>query len=216
MSNSNRNRRKTTFGSVVMRVAGVLLALTAVTVWATSFMFAKYTTRTNAKNDARVAEFDVDFKMIAPTEVPELSFAEGGGGDYSVTLVNKSETAVRSELVFDFSTINANGRLFDSFKVTVGTGENAVITTYTIGSDNKVTLKDKYDLGPAGTETAEQTVAFTLTFPAVDITAHTGENGQAAQDGWAALLALTENLEGLSGTTDTLPFDVFAVFTQID
>lgn len=213
MSYSNNKRNKTSPGSIIMRVAGILFALTAVTVWGTSFMLAKFTTGGQGDSKARVAEFDVDFTLTAPTDTPVISISDGGSGEYSIKLTNRSETAVRAELVFDFSMLNAKGQLFDKCSITIGSGTDAATKEYTIGSNNKVTLDKKYALGPVGTSTATQTVDFTLKFPAALIADVAGTD----QDGWTALLALTKNMSGLSDTADeALPFDVFAVFTQID
>ena len=208
MSYSNNKRSKTSPGSIIMRVAGILFALTAVTVWGTSFMLAKFTTGGQGDSKARVAEFDVDFTLTPPPDTPVISISDGGSGTYKFTLTNKSETAVRAELVFDFSMLNAKGQLFDECSITIdGTTKDYEI------KNNKITLKDKYSLGPVGTTTATQTVEFTLKFPAALI----ADVAETDQDGWTALLALTENMSGLSDTAaEALPFDVFAVFTQID
>ena len=226
MSNSNRNRRKTTFGSVVMRIAGVLLALTAVTVWATSFMFAKYTTKTEEKTESRVAKFDVDAGM-EESDGLLIDVALGDTGKYIVTLTNDSETAVRGDLVLDFTELNTAFKdtsatpkpipIIEEITVSAvaeapasgnGTEPGAEVVieenTYTL-VNNKVMLSGVKDLVPGG--------KFTVT---VDL----GVDALGAD----AINAITANMTGLDSSAGTLgedgdlefPFYVKAIFTQID
>ena len=219
MSSTNKRKTKATAGGIMMRVAGVLLAITALTVWGTSFLLAKYTAGGNGGDKARVAKFEVGSAMTGDTVV--VSVSEGGSGTFTVTLTNKSETAVRADLTLDFTELNnaytvpgegeatpAPVKIINTVKVKVGTGSES---EYTVGADNKVTIPDKFDMAAAGTSPATSTVSFTLTIPA--LTGATGDDAAAAK---AALLAITKNMTGLSGETEELPFDVIATFTQID
>ena len=201
MSNENKKRNKASAGPILMRTAGILFALTAVTVWATSFLFAKYTTGGKGVDKSRVAEFSVEAAGSQDETVIDLS--EGGTGKYTVTLTNKSETAVSASLVIDYSRI---GKLINKVEAKAGTGESAVTLTCTPDASASKTTTGVVALGPAGTAAATKTVTLTITFPAVD---------DAAAD-MNTILALTEPMTGLSGETGKLPFDVFAVFTQID
>ena len=205
MSDGNKKRNKASAGSILMRTAGILFALTAVTVWATSFLFAKYTTGGSQSNKARVAEFEVEVAGEQIDTVIDLS--EGGTGEYTVTLTNRSETAVSANLVIDYSRI---GKLISNVTAVTGTTENPATLPCTLNSTTSKATTGAVALGPAGTASAVKTVIFTITFPAVDIYA---ETGAADMD---ALLAITQPMKGLKGETDKLPFDVFAVFTQID
>ena len=184
-----------------MRTAGILFALTAVTVWATSFLFAKYTTGDKGVDKSGVAEFNVVAEGTQEETVIDLS--EGGTGTYIVTLTNKSETAVSANLVIDYTKI---GKLINVIEAVTGEGENATEINCTLDADAFKVTTDAVALGPKGTVAATKTVTLTITFPAVD---------DAAAD-MNTILALTEPMTGLSGETDKLPFDIFAVFTQID
>ena len=205
MSDGNKKRNKASAGPILMRTAGILFAITAVTVWATSFLFAKYTTGGIRADKARVAEFEVEVAGEQDDTVIDLSL--GGTGEYTVTLTNKSETAVSANLVIDYSRI---GKLISNVTAVTGTTDNPVTLGCTINSTTSKATTDPVALGPAGTASAKKTVTLTITFPPVIIDAET----EAAYID--ALLAITEPMKGLKGETDKLPFDVFAVFTQID
>lgn len=223
MNNSNQNRRRTTFGSVVMRVAGVLLAVTALTVWATSFMFARYTTGFNSVNGGRTAKFDVAFNMEEEDGLL-IDVAAGDTGKYVITLTNDSETAVRGDLELDFTDLNTAFKDSSATpqaipiitKITVSavantadqTSAETVIEEKTCElTNNKVLLSGVKDLAPGG--------VFTVT---VDL-------GVDALSG-AALNAITASMTGLDSSANTgensangdleFPFYVKAIFTQID
>lgn len=225
MSNLNQNRRrKATFGTAVMRVAGVLLALTALTVWATSFMFARYTTRTGFDSDGRVAKFNVGMNMETSEELL-IDVALGGeNGQYVVTLTNNSETAVRSDLELDFTEINTTYKDSNNnytpviTKITARvdkTPEDPQSTAapdtiiaakdYTV-TDNKVLIPGVKDLAPG----ANFSVIINMGT----------EEGLSAE----AIKAITASMTGLnSADADDpaegdveLPFYVKAIFTQID
>ncbi len=212
MSSKNERKSKATAGSILMRSAGILLALTALTVWGTSFLFAKYTAGGNGGDGARVAKFDVNATM--PSQTVTVDVCEGGAGSFVVKLTNKSEVAVRAGLTLDFTTLNTTAfgtadapqKIVSTVNVKFSddTGNG---TDITVGDDNKAVIDKTFDMAAAGS-TADgiaETVTFTLTIPAL----------VSANDN-AALLAITKNMTGLSGTTDAMPFDVIATFVQID
>ena len=87
-----------------------------------------------------------------------------------------------------------------------GEGENAAAINCTLDADAFKVTTGGVALGPKGTAAAAQTVTLTISFPAV--------YDDAADIN--TILALTEPMTGLSGETGKLPFDIFAVFTQID
>lgn len=201
MSDGKKKRNKASAGPIMMRIAGILFAITAVTVWATSFLLAKYTTGVKNADDTRVAEFSVEAAGAQEATVIDLS--EGGTCTYTVTLTNKSETAVAANLVIDYSVI---GKLISKVEAVTGTGENAVALDCTLDTTAPKATTDTVALGPKGTTADTKTVTLTITFPAVD---------DPTAD-MASILALTEPMHGLSGETGKLPFEIFAVFTQID
>ena len=124
-------------------------------------------------------------------------------GTYTVTLTNKSETAVSANLVIDYSGI---GNLINKIESKTWTGENALALDCTLDTSATKATTGSLALGPKGSATATKTVKLTLTFVAVN-------DPGADMD---AILAITEPMTGLSGETEKIPFDVFAVFTQID
>lgn len=201
MSNENKKRNKASAGPILMRTAGILFAITAVTVWATSFLFAKYTTGGKGVDKSGVAEFNVVAEGTQEETVIDLS--EGGTGTYTVTLTNKSETAVSASLVIDYSKI---GKLISKIEAETGPEGNTTELSCTLDAGNFKATTGGVALGPKGTAAATKTVTLTITFPAVN---------DAAAD-MNTILALTKPMNGLSGETGMLPFDVFAVFTQID
>ena len=201
MSNENKKRNKASAGPILMRTAGILFALTAITVWATSFMFAKYTTGGKGSDNSRVAAFNVDAAWTDETD-PDVTidvsqdFSKEEPVKYVLKLTNKSETAVRADLKFDFSALGT-------------------LASYVTIDGQSLTADGKYayNLDPNGgaKEVTVKIVDFTLE------TGNTTSDGQAEKlDYEAALLVLTKNMKGMSDETEKLPFDVFAVFTQID
>lgn len=210
MSIKNERKNKATAGSILMRTAGILFALTALTVWGTSFLFAKYTAGGNGGDGARVAKFSVDATM--PSQTVTVNVSEGGNGEFTVTLKNMSETAVRAGITLDFTTLNTTAfGTAEAPKKIVSTvnvkfsGETGSGTDITVGNDNKAIVPKSFDMAPAGSTAngITETVTFTLTIPELV----SDQN---------ALLAITKNMTGLSGTTDAIPFDVIATFVQID
>ena len=201
MSDGNKKRNKASAGPILMRTAGILFAVTAITVWATSFMFAKYTTGGKSSDNSRVAAFNVDAAWSDETD-PDVTidvsqdFSEEEPVKYVLKLTNKSETAVRADLKFDFSAL---GTL----------ASYVTVDGQSLTSDGKYA----YNLDPNGgaKEVTVKIVDFTLE------TGNTTSDGQAETlDYEAALLVLTENMKGMSDETEKLPFDVSVTYTQID
>jgi hypothetical protein len=201
MSDRSKKRNKASAGTILMRTAGILFAITAITVWATSMLLAKYTTGGKGSDLARAAQFSVD--AAGEQEDMVIDISKGGTGEYTVTLTNNSETAVSANLVIDYSGI---GNLINKIEAKTGTGENELALDCTLDTSETKATTGALALGPKGSATATKTVTLTLTFVAVNDTG-------ADMD---AILAITEPMTGLSGETEKIPFDVFAVFTQID
>ena len=86
----------------IVRAACVMLCLTLVSVYMTSGMFAKFATGGKKDDKGRVAAFDVD---VGDGGINEYAFVEEEmqpNGDYSVTVTNKSEVAVRYTIEIKF------------------------------------------------------------------------------------------------------------------
>ena len=224
MSKLNRERKRANLGVTMMRVAGVLLAVTAVTVWATSFMFARYTTGGRSGSNGRVAMFNVGAGMETGEELLIDVSTGGENGEYVVTLTNNSETAVRGDLELDFTEINTTFKdgnnnytpLITKITARVDkTPEDPQSTSapdtiiaakdYTV-TDNKVLIPGVKDLAPG----ANFSVIINMGT----------EEGLSAE----AIKAITASMTGLnSAEADDpaegdveLPFYVKAIFTQID
>lgn len=88
------NRKPVQLGSILMRVAAVLVCLIFVTVHLMSGLFAKYTTSGNAPDSARVAKFDVNVSGEASNHV-SISTLTATDNVYTFTVTNNSEVSVR-------------------------------------------------------------------------------------------------------------------------
>lgn len=201
MSSTNERKSKASAGTILMRVSGILLAITALTVWGTSFLLAKYTTGGKGGDSARVAKFDVNATMEDKTVVVDVS--KTASGKFEITLTNLSETAVRAGITLDFTTLNTtykddqNQNVPIITKVKIGNADS-----YTNVVDNKLVIPDTFDMA-AGSGEITPAVTFTLTIPEL-----VNDNN--------ALLAITKTMTGLKGETAAYPFDVVVTFTQID
>lgn len=82
--------------NVFLRLAFVLFFLTLISVWMTSGIYAKYCKIGSANDNAGVASFSV-------TAEGETKSLKGLTADYKITLENKSETAVKYDIVVTVS-----------------------------------------------------------------------------------------------------------------
>lgn len=87
------NRRPIQLGSILMRVAAVLVCLIFVTIHLMSGLFARYTTSGGASDSARVAKFEVDVLGESSNHV-SISDIEVTDHVYTFTVTNRSEVAV--------------------------------------------------------------------------------------------------------------------------
>ncbi|MBO4879299.1 MAG: hypothetical protein J5544_03490 [Clostridia bacterium] len=101
-------KRKKTSKGILIDVALLLVCLLCITTCISSGILARYTTGANGRDGAKLAKFSVSASAEPDPNDPM---------EYSVTVVNGSETAVRYslELVFDqpvegIITVNVNGK----------------------------------------------------------------------------------------------------------
>lgn len=132
-------------GSLMMRIAAVLLCLVMVSVHLMSGMYAKYTTNGSGTDDARVAKFDVEINGSADVTV---DCKTGDNGTYEITVNNKSEVAVsytisvttavaKDSLNFDKSAVTAE---LDTDKGALPvSGSGTHILTFTVNDWSKIT-----------------------------------------------------------------------------
>ena len=106
-----------------MRIAGILLCLVLVSFHFTSGLYARYTTRGEGEDSARVAKFtvDVNSNLLQQEQLVTLDIVPGEK-QYKIEIVNNSEVAVECVVkivnitknipmtfAFDGSTVNSEG-----------------------------------------------------------------------------------------------------------
>ena len=211
MGNTSNKRNRKSSGAVMMRIAGILLVITALTIWGTSFLLAKYKSGGDVGSKARAARFEVAAGMEGGPATIKLEANTNGTydkGEYTVTLTNKSETAVRAELKLDFSqAVNKDG---DFLVKTVNVKFNDTAKDYTVDENGIIKITKVTEVTEGTNEEVEKTIdippAVGTPYPAVKIKiSFTGD-----------VDAITEYMKGLTDETAVFPFDVRAIFTQID
>lgn len=90
-------------GSLMIRIAAVLLCLVMISFHLMGSMFARYTTSGNGSDDARVAKFDVEITGTA-TENVKITYAVTEGGVYTIEVENQSEVAVKYDIIVKIDT----------------------------------------------------------------------------------------------------------------
>lgn len=165
--------------NIPMCAALILLMLTMISIHLTSGLYARYTATATASDSARVAKFDVEGTLTATAT----------NGEYTLTVDNKSEVAVKYKVIVTFGEALPGT---DTLAITLsGAGSSALDTAkkiYTFTSDD-------WTLPPGATGTPH-----TLTI---------GINGI---DGWQDY---TKPVTG-SKVDVTLKFSVDIVAEQID
>lgn len=157
-------------GSLMIRVALILLCLVMISIHLMGGMYAKYTTKGSGGDDARVAKFDVDITgdpvdlVVSCTENPQT-------GTYKITVDNISEVAVRytisvttdiaaGSLYFDKSAVNAVLDVDKGALPVSGTGTHEL--TFTVNDWSAITQSMSGDSG-------EITLNFTVTIDVVQV-----------------------------------------------
>lgn len=164
--------------NIPMCAALVLLMLTMISIHLTSGLYARYTSTATATDSARVAKFDVEGTL------------SGADGNYTLTVNNKSEVAVKYKVIVTFDEALPET---DTLAITLSGAK-----TTTLDATQKFytfTNVDDWKLAPGATGTPH-----TLTI---------GINGAG---GWQDY---TEDVTG-STVNVTLDFSVDVVAEQID
>lgn len=81
-------------GSLMIRVALILLCLVMISIHLMGGMYAKYTTKGSGGDDARVAKFEVLTEGDAKDLVLTSASIDSASGDYKIRITNNSEVAV--------------------------------------------------------------------------------------------------------------------------
>lgn len=84
-------------GTLMMRIAAVLLCLVLFSLHLMSGLYAKYTSSGNGDDTARVAKFEVNVTGI-PSAV-SIDSKTTNNGTYEITVTNESEVAVEYDII---------------------------------------------------------------------------------------------------------------------
>ena len=94
----NVNRRSSlTVGERLMFLAGILFCLILITIALMGGMFARYLTTSDGEDSARVAKFNP--AVLLNHKTTTVHCVENENGTFTLTVDNKSEVAVRYEIV---------------------------------------------------------------------------------------------------------------------
>lgn len=98
MKPSNRPALRT--GSIMMRIAAVLVCMVMASFYLMGGMFARYTASGGSKDDARVAKFQVDvtFQNVAQGTVDATLQYNAVDSTYAIAVNNASEVAIRYDI----------------------------------------------------------------------------------------------------------------------
>ena len=120
--------------NIPMCAALVLLLLTMISIHMTSGLYARYTSTATATDSARVAKFDVEAAVTATAT----------NGEYTLTVNNKSEVAVKYKVIVTFNEV-----LPEADTLTVKLGDTTITTS------DKMTYTTDYvgTLAPGATGT---------------------------------------------------------------
>lgn len=148
-------------GSLMMRIAAVLLCLVMVSIHLMSGMYAKYTTNGSGNDDARVAKFDVN--ITGDAEAVVVDCAKSTDNVYSITIANTSEVAVSYTLAVTWNNTAVMGT-FDETSGTLAALNDTDMRTLTF------TVNDWSEITKTMTgENGEVSLNFTVTINVVQV-----------------------------------------------
>lgn len=170
------NERRVRTGSVMIGVACVLFSLVLISIAMMSGLYAKYMSRGNGGDDARVAKFSVSASLddgdddSSENDITVDLSADAANGNYTVTVTNDSEVAVEYTIAVTIS---------DSLPAGVGVKIGDVTATQ---SGNTYTFSsDAWALAPNGA-TATHTLTFEVTNHDTFTSGATGESYSSSFD----------------------------------
>ena len=148
-------------GSLMIRVALILLCLVMISIHLMSGMYARYTTKGSGGDDARVAKFEVE--ITGDSNAVAVDCAKITDNAYSITISNTSEVAVRYTLKATWD----NAAVTGTFSETSGTlvalnGTDTHTLTFTVNDWSAITQSMSGDSG-------EITLNFTVTIDVVQV-----------------------------------------------
>ena len=137
--------------NIPMCTACILLCLTLFSMYLTGGLYSKYVSRDNSDETARVATFSVG--LSTTTDGVDIKLGQNQtDGSYNFTDTNKSEVAVKYDVVLTFE--NA---LPSYVTVTL----NGAVGTKPDGAGNKLLFKNVANLAPNGAA-AENVIVFAV------------------------------------------------------
>ena len=163
-------QKKISAGPLLLRIALVLLCMVAFSTSMLAGLYARYSTKADGEDSARVAKFNVAAEWSGNVTV-DASLGQTGG-EYKFTVTNNSEVAITYDLVITFE-----GGIPSYAQVSLdgksGTSDgNSIIFSHVASlapstTDTQRTLTFTVDLEkftqPATGESYSQEVAFTAT-----------------------------------------------------
>lgn len=139
-------QKKISAGPLLLRIALVLLCMVAFSTSMLAGLYARYSTKADGEDSARVARFDVaaDWK-----DVTVVASSVQTNGEYQFTVTNNSEVAITYDLVITFP-----GGIPDYL-------QTSLPDKVAVKSGNTITFSDVASLAPATTDT-QRTLTFTV------------------------------------------------------
>ena len=171
-----KSKKKTSVGPLLLRLALILLCMVAFTTSMLSGLYARYTSKNNGDDSARVATFKVEADWSGDVTVDASQ--DVTSGTYTFTVDNGSEVAVTYDLIITF-----DGSIPDYLNVSLA-GYTGVISGNTVtfykvanlASDSTDIARTlTFTMDPAKftqnvtTESHQETVAFTATIRCTQI-----------------------------------------------
>ena len=98
MRRSNNEKSPVNWGTILIRTAAVLFCLLMLSVHLLSGLFARYVSKGQGVDSARVAKFDVGVTSVANNVEIEYGVSPGDEGAYVVNIANRSEVAVTYDI----------------------------------------------------------------------------------------------------------------------
>ena len=136
-------------GNIMMRVAAVLFCLVLISTHFMSGLYARYISRGEGEDDARVAKFEVSSEWAGTVNIDVTKTTEG---NFTFKVNNLSEVAISYDLVLTFEN---DFPTYLSAEIGTKTG--------TVDVDGKTVTFEKLESLPSATEGATNTLLFTVT-----------------------------------------------------
>ena len=198
-----KSRRKI---NTPMLAAGIMLCLCLLSVHLASGIYARYTVKATAEDNARVAKFEVDLTFKSAGETSGTASAAGkfdGTNDTAALVItNASEVAVRVALKVDF---DADVKQYlASASLAAGT------QTITAADSNWKNAGKTLDFGKIIDLAPGASAEYVLTLRQNQYTT-ANESVPAAGEGWK-----TFNNFDLASETADIPYVIVASYTQIN